>query len=128
MMSLQTILAVGSGGFIGAIARAYLNTIISSKLPHTLPFATLSINLLGSFLMGILIALFMQSNFFSLHTKSFLTTGILGGFTTYSAFAMESFLIFSRGEIALALANIILNAFGSVFFAGVGYMLTRKIF
>lgn len=127
-MSLQTLLAVGSGGFIGAITRAYLNAIVSNKLPHTLPFGTLSINLLGSFLMGILVALFMQNNFFSLHTKSFLTTGILGGFTTYSAFAIESFLIFSRGEMALALANIVLNAFGSIFFAGIGYTLTRKIF
>ena len=55
MMSWQTILAIGSGGFIGAVLRAYLNGLISHKLPHELPYGTLGVNLIGSFLMGILI-------------------------------------------------------------------------
>ncbi len=128
MMSWQTILAIGSGGFLGSVLRAYLNGVVSQKMPHDLPFGTLSVNLIGSFTMGVLIAYFMQTTLFSVHTKSFLTTGILGGLTTYSTFAIESFLLLNSGQIALALANISLNAFGSILMAGSGFYLVRYIF
>jgi len=127
-MSWQTILAIGSGGFIGAILRAYLNGVISHKFPHTLPFGTLGVNLIGSFIMGVLIAYFMNATFSSMHLKSFLTTGVLGALTTYSTFAIESFLLLESGNIALALANISLNAFGSVFMAGSGFLVVKQFF
>lgn len=125
MMSWQTILAIGSGGFIGAVLRAYFNGLISHKLPHDLPFGTLGVNLVGSFIMGLLIAYFMYTTIFSLHAKSFLSTGILGALTTYSTFAIESFLLIEGGHILLALANISLNAFGSVMMAGGGFYLAK---
>jgi len=124
-MSWQTIIAIGSGGFIGAVLRAYLNGLISHKLPHDIPFGTLGVNLIGSFIMGILIAYFMYSTLFSLHMKSFLSTGILGALTTYSTFAIESFLLLESGHILMALANISLNAFGTVFMAGSGFYIVK---
>lgn len=127
MMSWQTILAIGSGGFLGSVLRAYLNGVVSARMPHDLPFGTLSVNLIGSFIMGVLMAYFMYTNLFSTHIKSFLTTGILGGLTTYSTFAIESFLLLNSGQIALALANISLNAFGSILMAGSGFYLIRYI-
>lgn len=127
-MSLQTILAIGSGGFIGAVLRAYLNGLISHKVPHDLPYGTLGVNLIGSFIMGLLIAYFMYTSFFSLTAKSFLSTGILGALTTYSTFAIESFLLLEGGHIALALANISLNAFGSIFMAGGGFYIVKHFF
>jgi CrcB protein len=125
-MSWQTILAIGSGGFIGAILRAYLNGLISHKVPHDLPFGTLGVNLIGSFIMGILVAYFMNTTMFSLHTKSFLSTGVLGALTTYSTFAIESFLLLEGGHILLALTNISLNAFGSVLMAGSGFYIVKS--
>ncbi|MDA3907807.1 MAG: fluoride efflux transporter CrcB [Sulfurimonas sp.] len=124
-MSWQTILAIGSGGFIGAVLRAYLNGLISHKLPHELPFGTLGVNLVGSFIMGLLVAYFMYTTIFSLHAKSFLSTGILGALTTYSTFALESFLLLEGGHIFLALANISLNAFGTIFMAGGGFYIAK---
>ena len=128
MMSWQTILAIGSGGFIGAILRAYLNGIISHKVPHALPFGTLGINLIGSFIMGVLVAYFMHSTFFSIHVKSFLSTGILGALTTYSTFAIESFLLFEGGSIALGITNMLLNVIGTVLMAASGYFLVDRLF
>jgi len=125
MMSWQTILAIGSGGFIGAVLRAYLNGFITHKVPHDLPYGTLGVNLIGSFIMGILIAYFMYSTFFSLHVKSFLTTGLLGALTTYSTFAIESFLLLKGGHTLLAIANISLNTFGSILMAGGGYYIVK---
>lgn len=126
-MSWQTILAIGSGGFIGAVLRAYLNGLISHRVPHELPYGTLGVNLIGSFIMGVLIAYFMYTTVFSLHAKSFLSTGILGALTTYSTFAVETLLLINGGHLALAAANMGLNAFGSVFAAGGGFYLVKYL-
>jgi len=127
MMSWQTILAIGSGGFIGAVLRSYINGVISHRVPHDLPFGTLGVNLIGSFIMGCLIAYFMYTTLFSIHLKSFLTTGILGALTTYSTFAIESFLLLEGGSIMLAFLNISLNVFGTILMAGSGYYLINSL-
>ncbi|MDP3588256.1 MAG: fluoride efflux transporter CrcB [Sulfuricurvum sp.] len=122
-MSFQTILAIGSGAFIGAVLRAYLNGVVNHHFPHTLPFGTLSVNLIGSFIIGVLFAYFSYSTFFSVQAKSFLTTGFLGGLTTYSTFAMETVFLLSGGNLLMAGLNMALNTFGTVAMAASGYYL-----
>ncbi|MDD5211519.1 MAG: fluoride efflux transporter CrcB [Sulfuricurvum sp.] len=126
-MSLQTILAIGSGAFIGAVMRAYLNGVVNHHFPHTLPYGTLSVNLLGSFIIGTLFAYFSYTTYFSPHAKSFLTTGFLGGLTTYSTFAMETFFLLSGGHLLMAALNMVLNTFGTVAMAASGYYLFKNI-
>ena len=127
-MSWQSILIIGSGGFIGAVLRVYINGLISHKVPHILPFGTLGVNLIGSFIMGCLFAYFMYTTIFSVHMKSFLTTGLLGALTTYSTFAMETFWLLEGGSIVLALTNMALNVFGTILMAGGGFYLISNIF
>ncbi len=119
-----TFLAVGSGGFIGAGLRYFINNYISHNYPHTLPFGILFVNLFGSLIMGSLFALFMFTSLFSQDTRvySFITTGILGALTTYSTFALDSFMLLHNGNYAAAALNMSLNLFGSVLFAGIGFM------
>lgn len=126
MMSLQTILAIGSGAFIGAILRAYLNGVVNHHFTHALPFGTLSVNLIGSFVIGALFAYFSYTTFLTPPMKSFLSTGFLGGLTTYSTFAMETFFLLSGGHILLAMANMALNTFGAVAMAASGYYMIRN--
>jgi CrcB protein len=126
-MSWQTILAIGGGGFVGAVLRAYLNGVISHRLPHDLPFGTLGVNLIGSLLMGVLVAFFMYTTLFPLHVKSFLSTGILGALTTYSTFAIENVLLLQGGSVWLAALNMSLNVFGTVLMASIGYFGTSSL-
>lgn len=126
MMSWQTILAIGSGAFLGAVLRAYMNGIINHHFAHTLPFGTLSVNLLGSFIIGALFAYFSYTTLLSVQMKSFLTTGFLGGLTTYSTFAMETFLLLSGGHILMAATNMALNTLGTVLMAASGYYLIKN--
>ncbi len=127
-MSWQSILVIGSGGFLGAVLRVYINGLISHKFTHVLPLGTLGVNLIGSFIMGSLFAYFMYTTIFSVHMKSFLTTGLLGALTTYSTFAMETFWLLEGGSILLAISNMALNMFGTIFMAGSGYYLVQSIF
>ena len=130
-MSFYTFLAIGLGGFIGAVLRAYLNGVVNSNIPHTLPFGTLSVNLIGSLLIGILFAIFAnttQDSLLSVEMKSFLTTGVLGALTTYSTFAMESFFLLQGGSYLLAAANMAMNVFGTVLMAGAGFTITSSLF
>ncbi len=130
-MSPYTLLAIGMGGFFGAISRAYLNGVVNSHLPHSLPFGTLGVNLLGSLIIGILFAIFAnttQDSLLSVEMKSFLTTGFLGALTTYSTFAMESFFLLQGGSYILAAGNMALNLFGTVLMAGLGFTLTASFF
>lgn len=120
-LSSSTIIAIGCGGFIGAISRAYVNSIVAKNFPHDLPLATLSVNIIGSFLVGILIALFMQYSV-SDSTRGFFITGFLGALTTYSTFAIESYFLLGN-SLGLAIINIALNLFGTIIAAGSGYKL-----
>ncbi len=119
--SWQLVLAVGSGGFLGAIGRFYINTVVSAKFPHELPLATLGVNIIGSFLIGSLIAIFLYFTP-SETVRLFLITGFLGALTTYSTFAIETFFLLN-GSLMYAILNIILNVVGSIISAGIGYKL-----
>ena len=120
-MNSSVLLAVGLSGFLGAITRFYINTIVSKTFPYDIPLATLGVNVVGSFAIGLLIGLFL---FFtpSDTVKAFLITGFLGALTTYSTFAIESFFLL-QSSLYYAILNMILNLIGSIVAAGSGYKL-----
>jgi len=122
----QTIVAVGVGGSLGAICRFCINTFVSTKFPHTIPFATLTVNIIGSLLIGIFVGIFLHFNPTDT-TRGFLITGFLGALTTYSTFAIESFFLLNS-SFWYAILNICLNLFGSIIFAGGGYKLVQTFF
>lgn len=119
--NLATGIAVGLGGFFGAIARFYMGVEIVKHFPHEVPLATLTVNIVGSFVIGLLIAIFVTYTPNTL-LKLFLVTGFLGALTTYSTFAIESFMLLNS-NFWYGILNIVLNLFGTIIAAGAGYKL-----
>jgi len=100
-------LIVFLGGGIGAALRHGCNLVISRALGTAFPFATLTENVLGSLIMGALDAYFAFKGDATQSWRLFLTTGILGGYTTFSAFSLDSALLYERGELGLAALYVI---------------------
>ncbi len=119
--NLSTVIAVGIGGFIGAVGRFYVGIQVVKYFPHEVPLATLTVNVVGSFVIGLLIALFLVFTPSDI-VKGFLVTGILGALTTYSTFAIESYILLNN-HIWYGILNIILNVVGTIAAAGLGYKL-----
>ena len=126
-MNTLTIIAVASGGALGATLRLLINGFVNKYVPHTLPFGTLTVNLLGSLIIGMLFAYFHFNTHLSPHLKTFMITGILGALTTYSTFAIESFFLLESGQYGYAFANMILNLFGTILLAGIGYIMVLNL-
>lgn len=122
-MNTLTIVAVASGGAIGATLRLLINIAVNKSFIHALPLGTLVVNLMGSLLIGMLFAYFHLNTSLSPHIKTFMVTGILGAMTTYSTFAIESFFLLHSGHYTHAFANMALNLFGTILLAGIGYMI-----
>jgi CrcB protein len=122
-MNSLTFLAVASGGAIGATMRLLLNASVNKTFIHALPLGTLAVNLIGSLLIGMLFAYFHINTTLSPYFKTFMVTGILGAFTTYSTFAIESFFLLEAGQYTQAFANMALNLLGTILFAGMGYIM-----
>lgn len=122
-LSWQTILAIGLGGFLGAIVRAYAVHFTNKYFSIEFPLGILFVNLVGSFVIGVLFAYFSHYTV-STNLKAFLTTGFLGALTTYSTFAIETYLLFGT-SLYLAILNILLNLIGTILASGGGYKLIQ---
>ena len=103
------IFCVGCGGFLGAIARYIISIYTSKQFLFKIPLGTLIVNVLGGFLIGFIMELTIKNNFISPQLKLFLTTGIMGGLTTFSTFSYETIVLMKEGNILLAILNILLN-------------------
>ena len=105
MSSGANILLVGAGGFIGSIARYLLSGWV---LYHTLggkfPWSTFVVNVLGCLLIGVLSGMIERLEWFTPQMRLLLLTGLLGGFTTFSAFGLETVFLLRRGEVLIAVA------------------------
>jgi CrcB protein len=102
-------IVVGFGGFIGATSRYLLSMYINGINLTKFPISTLIINIAGSFLIGLLTQMLTALCPDNKRLQLFLTTGILGGFTTFSTFSLETVNLYQSGLILYAIANVALS-------------------
>ena len=96
---MTNILLVGLGGFIGSVARYKLGGwVLHLTVQEKFPFGTFAVNVAGCLVAGLLAGLVEKHELFSAETRLFLFTGLLGGFTTFSAFGLETMFLLRRGE------------------------------
>lgn len=120
-------LVVFLGAGLGGALRHGTNQAMARLLGLAFSFGTLSVNIVGSFVMGLLAGYFAFKGSAGQHWRLFLTTGILGGFTTFSAFSLDTVLLVERGQPAAASLYVLVSVGISVAALFAGLLITRAL-
>ncbi len=122
------ILAIALGGALGSIFRFLVSNGFVDLLGKEFPYGTLAVNVIGSFLMGFLAILILNKiPQYNAPLAGFVLVGLLGGFTTFSTFSMDTFRLMFDGQYALGFINIITNIFVCLFATLLGYLVAMRV-
>jgi CrcB protein len=124
---MHILVAIALGGGIGALGRYFLSAAVASILGSAFPWGIFVVNILGGFLMGVIVETGALKLDYSHETRAFLTTGLLGGFTTFSAFSLDASLLIERGEWMGAMFYVAGSALLSIVALFAGLWLVRSL-
>jgi CrcB protein len=125
---MQSFLLVGAGGAIGAMARYGAGMLIGRLWPMSFPLATLLINIGGSLAMGLFVGLMARwLPAWQSDARLFVAVGILGGFTTFSSFSLDTIVLIERGEVVAAGAYVLLSVVLCLIGLYLGLLVTRGV-
>ncbi len=108
-MKVQQLLAIAGGGALGAVLRFLMSSNIYRVFGRDFPYGTLTVNVLGSFCMGIFFIVNVESGILSAESRIIIIVGFLGAFTTFSTFSIETLSLLESGELSRAALNIFLS-------------------
>ena len=120
-------IAIASGGAVGALLRFWVSTWVYARLGRDFPWGTLAVNVVGSLLMGLLYILLIERLSVPPVWRAALLVGLLGAFTTFSTFSIETLNLIEDGALLRALMNILLSVTLCLFGAWLGVLLGRTI-
>jgi CrcB protein len=123
---LKTILLIGSGGFLGSIARYGLQHLMYKLIPSAFPFGTLLVNIIGCFVIGLIYGSLGKSSWLTEDWKLFLAMGICGGFTTFSSFSHENIKLLQDGQAFQALLYIATSVIIGLTMTYIGILISGK--
>lgn len=123
---LTSLLSVAIGGAIGASARYLTNVSTLRLFGAGFPYGTLTVNIVGSFLMGVIVVLLAEKG--GNRFAPFLMTGVLGGFTTFSAFSLDAVTLYERGAVVTAAGYVLGSVVVSIAALFAGMSLMRWVF
>ncbi|MEJ5266037.1 MAG: fluoride efflux transporter CrcB [Bacteroidales bacterium] len=122
---MRILMAIGAGSFLGGIARYLMSRWFQGLFLTAFPIGTLSVNVLGSFLIGLFYGVFERAPFLDTELRMFLTVGFCGGFTTFSTFANENLMLLREGNFFYAGLYIFFSLFLGLLAAYLGYQITK---
>lgn len=124
---MQSFLIVGAGGALGAMGRYGFGQLLFRLSAGGFPFATLGVNIIGSLLMGLLIGLLARfTPDWQAEARLFAAVGVLGGFTTFSAFSLDVVVLFERGAVTSAVLYVLASVCLSILALFAGLMIVRS--
>jgi len=126
-MSAYKILIIGLGGFLGSVARYVTAKFVDEKLNPAFPYGTLTVNILGSFLLGIIYIIALRKAGLTENGRLFLGVGFCGGFTTFSAFALENFGLMQEKLVGTSVLYISLSVVGGILALAAGVWVARFV-
>jgi CrcB protein len=124
---MKLILAVAMGGAIGAVGRHLVAGQVMRLAGGGFPFGTMTVNILGSFILGVLVELMAVKWSVGQELRGFIVVGVLGGFTTFSAFSLDAVLLYERGNLAGAAAYVLVTVTASLGGMFAGLALCRQV-
>ncbi|WP_025123412.1 MULTISPECIES: fluoride efflux transporter CrcB [unclassified Serratia (in: enterobacteria)] len=124
---LSSLLAVFIGGGLGSVLRWAVSLKLNPLSPH-IPLGTLTVNLVGGFIIGLALALFTRMTHIDPMWKLLITTGFCGGLTTFSTFSLEVVYLLQDGRFVWAITNMLLNLAGSLAMTLLAFMLVKAIY
>lgn len=124
---MKTLLVIAAGGAAGSVMRYLVSTGVHRLSGEGFPWGTLSVNLLGSLLMGGLWVWLVERSAAAPEFRSMLLIGFLGAFTTFSTFSLETLNLLESGAIGRGLANMVVSVTGCVLAAWLGILLGRQL-
>jgi CrcB protein len=122
---MQRLIFIGLAGFAGTLMRYWLSEWTARRFGETFPTGTLVVNLIGCFLAGLFFSLMFDRYLVSPTVRTVILIGLLGGFTTFSSFGLQTFTLLRDGEMGLALFNIAISNVGGLLMVWVGYSLAK---
>lgn len=124
---MQRLIYIGLAGAAGTLMRYWLSEWTARRFGETFPTGTLVVNLLGCFLAGLFFYLMFDRYLVSPTVRAVVLIGLLGGFTTFSSFGLQTFTLLRDGEMGLALLNIAVSNVAGLLMVWVGYSLARIV-
>ena len=124
---MNQLLAIAGGGAIGAVLRYWMSSGVYLLTGRAFPYGTLLVNVLGSLLMGFLYIWLIERTVGGTALRAFLLIGLLGAFTTFSTFSMETLNLLEAGHIARAVLNTLLSVVLCIGAAGAGVIFARQL-
>jgi len=124
---MMEVLLVAVGGAIGSVLRYYVGVWSVRLAGAGFPWGTLTVNLVGSFLIGIVVELIVRKFDGSPALRLFLMTGIIGGFTTFSTFALDTVVLMEKGQLGTAIVYVLVSVIVSLCAVFAGLSLIRSL-
>ena len=124
---MNMLVAIAIGGAVGALGRHFVNVAMGSLLGTGFPWGTVTVNIVGSFLMGVLIHMLALSWNVSPEMRALLTVGALGAFTTFSTFSLDVVTMYERDALLLVGVYVVVSVVASIGALLVGLRLARVV-
>jgi CrcB protein len=124
---IKTLLFIAVGGAFGAIMRFLSQATVYELVGKTFPYGTLFVNVTGSFLMGLLSIFLVEKFNLSAEWHLAILVGVLGSFTTFSTFSIETLVLFEQGDVFKAMTNILLSIVLCIIAVWVGAYLAKQL-